>query len=400
MLDTSDLVLTLGIKFWAGLVEERNIKELEEAQNIVSQIKHLLRTNIANYSQPSNTDHIRNPDEDTEDDEEEKSEGDVLCDAFTFAPVSTADIKEEKTEFDELISVTSLTEDKVSVDCDPSLSSLSTQSQAPEDLDEKDKTLSGELFNQTEKLREHDTGHTSPETSFKCGECDKQFRKKTHLRKHQARHAAILLKCALCDKQYRDSRALRRHELRHAKRTVPVPCPICGISFKNSHGMEIHKFKHLGPRETPETESNFKCRFCGLILTSQAKKARHEFEVHDNNSHMCTYCGKKFNGSTAYEKHLTTHSNLRIPCGTCGKVFSHQRQLDRHQLNLHQADSEKRYQCSVTGCTRGFTKALSLESHINSHLGIKPYKCDLCEARFQNNSNQLAHLRKVHRKGS
>lgn len=450
MLDTSDLILTLGIKFWASLVQERNIKELEEGHHIISQIRLLLKTNKAEYCEPFNTDDLSYFQKETQDEEdegkaeyiwEEESKGDVMLDVLSFAPVSTTTsddhkaIKKQEAKCDELIRVKPLTEDQVAVaDCDPSLSSLSTDSQTVEEVAaaEKTKALScelcefrceedrrlyrhlivhhrkeascrhcGKLFNQSGQLRDHEMGHTSLGTLFKCDDCDKQFAQKKHLKRHQARHTALPLQCNLCDKQYKNRRALRLHEKTHANPTSsPVPCPICGLSFKNSHGMEIHKSSHGGPRDTPE--ANVKCRFCDLILTSQSRKARHEFEVHDNNSHVCTQCGKKFNGSTAYETHLTTHSNLRIPCETCGKVFAHKLQLIRHELNLHQADSEKRYQCSFSGCNRAFNKSDSLESHMNSHLGIKPYQCDhdLCEARFQNKSNMFAHFKKVHRKCS
>ena len=420
MLDTSDLILTLGIKFWASLVEERDIRELEEGHLIISQIKRFLKKNNPKYSGSFKTDDIRYFQEDLSDDgnaeytEEDKSKVDDLLDDFSFDPVCTSDdevIKEEETDCDDLIRVKPLPENEV-VDPGLSLSSVSTQAaeesrQALDDLVEKEETPSSELGefrceedSQDRVVRVHQTEQTSQRKSFKCEDCDKEFSFKSRLREHQATHTAIPLQCKLCDKEYKTRKAFNLHEKSHTNPGSPVVCPICGISFKNNHGLEIHKFRHVGPRETPETEANIKCRFCGLRLTSQGKKSRHEFEVHDHNSRVCTFCGKKFNGSGPYEKHLSTHSKLRIPCGTCGKVFSHQRMLIRHKLNVHQADCDKRYQCSFTGCTRGFNNLESLESHMNCHLGIKPYKCDLCEARFQNKSNQLAHLRKVHHKRS
>ena len=139
-----------------------------------------------------------------------------------------------------------------------------------------------------------------------------------------------------------------------------------------------------------------KCRYCELMFDTQ-KLSKHEFDVHNHNSEICVLCGKKLLKSRL-DRHMTLlHGEKNIPCDICGKLFKSQFNRERHHLKVHQPDSEKPFKCSYAGCERAFINPQSLESHSNSHLGLKPYQCDFCETRFQNTSNKAAHLKNVHK---
>ena len=45
VVETSDLMLALGIKFWAGIIEKQNIQDLEECHHIINIIQNFLLAN-------------------------------------------------------------------------------------------------------------------------------------------------------------------------------------------------------------------------------------------------------------------------------------------------------------------------------------------------------------------
>ena len=53
------------------------------------------------------------------------------------------------------------------------------------------------------------------------------------------------------------------------------------------------------------------------------------------------------------------------------------------------------YRCKFDGCTKKCSKRWNLIDHIKMHLGVKPYECEKCHARFTQKGNLKKHL-KVH----
>ena len=45
VVETSDLMLALGIKFWAGIIEKQNIQDLEECHHLINIIQDFLIAN-------------------------------------------------------------------------------------------------------------------------------------------------------------------------------------------------------------------------------------------------------------------------------------------------------------------------------------------------------------------
>ena len=202
--------------------------------------------------------------------------------------------------------------------------------------------------------------------------------------------------CPHCQKLVKD---LKKHLKVHDKPTSAVMCDVCGKSFPSDRSLTKHNYFCL-PGLAPPLKANVKCRFCDSSFTSSMKKSRHEFKAHDHNAQICSQCGHKSLGMRNLKRHLTTHGGREISCDQCGKTFKSQENLKLHQRKMHQSDSEKPHKCSYSDCTRAFVSLSSLESHTNSHLGIRPYQCDFCPTRFQNPSNKIALIKNVHKKNS
>ena len=247
-----------------------------------------------------------------------------------------------------------------------------------------------------EKLRYHEKRHSlETDKPGKCDLCEKEFSDPAKLTAHRLLNR-YSRKCL----EMKNAKIQRKQERIKKKSKPPSrvsPCPVCGIKFKTLGGMKNHKLAIHGKSETEvSSQQQFKCLYCDQLFYSNYKWNRHMFDAHNHNSRICDLCGKKLTAKN--EKiHMESHERQNIPCDECDKTFNNSNKLDRHKRNIHQPDSDKPYKCSEQDCTRAFNYARTLESHRNSHFGIKPYSCEICGTKFQNLSNKQAHFRKIHR---
>ncbi|GFO39088.1 Zinc finger protein 367-like [Plakobranchus ocellatus] len=76
-----------------------------------------------------------------------------------------------------------------------------------------------------------------------------------------------------------------------------------------------------------------------------------------------------------------TSSRSRIRCNKCGRVFPREKSLQAH-LRTH--TGERPYCCDYPGCSRAFCQSGQLKTHQRLHTGEKPFACviDGCSSRF------------------
>ena len=433
-LTSADHILAQGVKFWTSVVEDHQIEELDQCYQVITALGEFLRTNIFK----------------SKDDEQPSSEKEIKTDLHNFfdviemSDVFLEDISEDistvedensgKTEVkpndkdyeetDKENHFTSefdptaeefkkdskresiITGSKNCEHCDKIFSSLndlgkhiaSTHEAFLEEFEQKYKKFQCEDCSfkcyTLRRWYKHQKGvhalrwHERKEKSFHCQKCGTDFIGINRFKKHSLYHKA----CHLCSKVLNGSKLLRKHLEKHNEPKKPKEpkepeiCSICGKRFKT---LIYHRKKEHGM-------SGLNCRFCNLAFNTDYRRETHEFEVHNSNAEICILCGKKIK-KCYLEKHMTSHSEKNLPCELCVKSFKNSFHLERHHKKVHTSDDEKPHKCSHAGCMRAFMNVGSLESHMNSHLGLKPYKCTVCETRFQNPSNRSAHMRKVHK---
>ena len=133
---------------------------------------------------------------------------------------------------------------------------------------------------------------------YKCGLCDSEFHKLSHLHIHRARfHYKKLYKC-FCDVVCRNEDELRRHvEEVHEEKLRPstekrlkeqflVECTHCDVTFSSLKSFENH-IKILD-----ETKKAFSCPVCQSTFTCE-KNLRIHFQLsHDPVSHKIQTSGR------------------------------------------------------------------------------------------------------------
>ncbi|GJQ81020.1 hypothetical protein Trydic_g23448 [Trypoxylus dichotomus] len=202
---------------------------------------------------------------------------------------------------------------------------------------------------------------TSPgNLPFKCKECDREFAKKAHLRKHISRHSLV----------------------------ARFPCDECGKMFKYRHHIELHKATH-------KTERPYKCDICNMSFKLLKVLRRHEKTHAEREAkYVCEICDRAFIDILYLNRHKIIHvspDSKDFICKTCGKSFSLKRSLKKHMKN-HSDD--KPHVCPQ--CGQSFRYKWVLKKHVLIHTDEKPFSCNMCEKAFRRKGTLSNHMRKTH----
>ncbi|KAM8874329.1 uncharacterized protein znf648 [Spinachia spinachia] len=122
-----------------------------------------------------------------------------------------------------------------------------------------------------------------------------------------------------------------------------------------------------------------------------AMKKRNEVDK-EHRPFKCTHCNWAFKKLCNLQSHLQTHTGLKPHvCDICGKAYSHQGTLQQHK-RLH--TGERPYHCPF--CVKTYIWSSDYRKHIRTHTGEKPYACDTCGKDFIRSSDLRKHERNMH----
>ncbi|KAJ8664284.1 hypothetical protein QAD02_005946 [Eretmocerus hayati] len=135
--------------------------------------------------------------------------------------------------------------------------------------------------------------------------------------------------CEQCGKIFNYYNNLVVHIRRIHEGKRPFPCDHCEKCFKTKQSLVRHNYVHSGEKPYP-------CNICGQRFGHPGSRRQHSMAKHGPNyeikrSFSCVICGKSFKKSQVLSNHMSTHTHERpFECKTCGKSFKRKDYLKVH----------------------------------------------------------------------
>ncbi|XP_042209540.1 zinc finger protein 2-like [Homarus americanus] len=229
--------------------------------------------------------------------------------------------------------------------------------------------------------------------------------------------------CQYCSKTFKKRNKLMIH-LRSHTGEKPHQCESCGKAFARRDHMLKHVGVHLRHRrrsyhvkddvkeeavedllrdvkiEEEEEEKVFPCEVCGHVFKKAYNLHTHMGTHSQRTFYDCGICQKQFKVKKNYEAHLLNHETAddtdlekarvqRARCMVCGKWFVSQSSLETH-VRTH--TGERPFKCQH--CDNAFIRKADMLRHTKSHTGEKPHRCDYCFRTFIRKDKLMFHIKK------
>ena len=238
---------------------------------------------------------------------------------------------------------------------------------------------------------------------FKCDKCHDNLADNRSLRRHVKTCDGRIRskKCTHCIKVFLSDSALETHvKNRHLKKEAPskqlshcsedsrkVSCEICDQSCYGKAGLIDHALKEHDIKIYP-----YKCQNCPSSFSSRKLHSQHLEEKHNEDSHSCNICGKKFSKPDYIQNHISIvhHKKTDHVCEFCNKGFSTVQTLKFHISLIHK---EKDIKCHL--CDKTFRLGFQLKEHIEGFHEQK-FKCVPCDKVWIKRQQYTDHIKIIH----
>lgn len=150
---------------------------------------------------------------------------------------------------------------------------------------------------------------------------------------------------------------------------------------------------HVIKGEENKSPENARCNYCGKVYSTNGNLKNHILTIHENRRPFaCTFpgCNKKYSNKSRLEVHQRTHLGKKpFTCNICNKSFNEKGNLKTHSL-FH--SNIRPFLCDK--CGKSYKTKGHLKDHVDiHHLNIKRFQCQLCSKNFGRSSTLKAHLR-------
>ena len=231
------------------------------------------------------------------------------------------------------------------------------------------------LFQFKSELIQHQEKHIS-QRSFICKECNQFFNYTTSLLEHlHLCHSGIqpykcaeevtftqdpnrsleestktfpCYYCSECNKLFKCKSELTRHQRMHTGQR-PFLCKECNKSFNYNSSLLEHLRVHSG-------EKPYKCTECNKCFRQGSTLNRHKKTHTGEKPHKCEVCGKCFAQRRGLKEHKLTHSCKQpFYCSKCRQYFVRKRSLLRHNTKEHSSKEpagDRHADCKPDRCSQ------------------------------------------------
>ncbi|KAH9633943.1 hypothetical protein HF086_015147 [Spodoptera exigua] len=166
-------------------------------------------------------------------------------------------------------------------------------------------------------------------------------------------------------------------------KTIILKCRHCSKSFKYDSERRRHEQSH-----SPQ----FQCKICSKNFSFISALRRHEKQHERTGTVQCTECSREFRDNILLKRHIKYAHGGTYTCAKCTAVFSSEPALKTH-MKTHRSQSERRYQCSFTGCSKKFNFAHHLKHHEMTHTNTKQHFCKICNKGFIQSHHLKTHMK-------
>ncbi|GBO07821.1 Zinc finger protein 26 [Araneus ventricosus] len=165
--------------------------------------------------------------------------------------------------------------------------------------------------------------------------------------------------CKACKKFFNTAPSYRRHMRRFHLNKRKYTCNVCNKMFLKMHLLSKHSLVH---NKTDNDE--FECRICKKHYSQSVILLQHIFVAHaDHPNPFCYACFKIFPTEDDVNRHMEEHIMIRtFDCEVCKKRFKNQMLLEKHKCV---SDGPRPFLCKV--CGRRFLRIYHLEKHLAVH---------------------------------
>ncbi|XP_065226138.1 gastrula zinc finger protein XlCGF57.1-like [Planococcus citri] len=268
-------------------------------------------------------------------------------------------------------------------------------------------------------LKNHSTHISDRRQSLTCNICGGHFSLRSDLKRHMLIHEGVKpFKCAECGKSFRRKSHMNEHiRAYHSPyHTRPYKCDICGKRFVAQFHLNTHKrlaghyrSSKLSKFTSADVDDGVTVEERDSTIVLGAKKVRKlvssKRKKNSNPSQffVCKVCSRNYSKPAYLERHMTSHEASKpFKCAECDKSFATKCTLKQHIILMHINDQRsldpQYYYCAHCNYRGQFKESLvyHIKRHHISNLSLDEFSCTVCGKTFTQMGHRKIHERTVH----